>query len=105
MRAFTTQESVYVRDNWGRLSVDEMARGLGRTWQSVYQHGHGTLRLGSCAPGDGPNRNRRWGREDDALLEMLSARGVPMGVIAQVMGRSAGACRRRTYAIKERKLS
>ena len=100
MRAWRTRESRYVREHWGRLSVDEMARELGRSWQSVYKHGTQTLGLGSPRMGVAKTR---WSREDEALLELLSMRGVPMELVGAVLGRTAEACRLRSYKIKRRK--
>lgn len=100
MRAWTTREAMYVRERWGKSTVDEMARALGRTWQSVYQFGSRQLGLGSARVGyaGGP-----WSREDEALLELLSMRAVPMERCGELLGRTAEACRLRTYEIKRRR--
>lgn len=93
---WTVSERRFVVESWGDLSLDEIAQHLGIPWRSVRECAR---RMGLKAY-EG-HRHERWTREEDARLRLLSGAGVPMQAISRVMGRSAEACRKRSYVVRE----
>lgn len=93
---WTVAERRFVVEHWGELSLDEIAEAVGVPWRAVRECAR---RMGLKAY-EG-HQHERWTREEDARLRLLSGAGVPMQAISKVMGRSAEACRKRSYVVKE----